>query len=161
MTTAMVKPSLKKGAKPTDWDIEKAKRWAQIQADNNDITMNIANTRKSIIESQKRVIKLLEKEIKMLEKKKIILLHKFIEQKGDITIYESDRGKKYQRMLHGEFFQVKEGKPAYKIVKKINGFIIKYNTNCINGFVIVKNNQILHQDIWELDKAIEIVKELN
>jgi hypothetical protein len=88
-------------------------------------------------------------------------MYKQTEIKGDITFYKDDKGKLYQKIQDNEIFPVRNGVMAYKLIHRVGGIEIKYNLNGVHGFCVFKRHSNLEDNIWSLNRAIEIAKELN
>lgn len=80
--------------------------------------------------------------------------------KGDITFYDNSKGKKFYQIYGHDIHKVLIGKMEYNKFEVIGDYEIKFNTNCIDGFSIWKDNQILDKGFWELHKVKERIKEL-
>ena len=80
-----------------------------------------------------------------------------IEKKGDIEFYEDSKGTLYYRIGKNDISKVKDGKIAYMIMGKVNGFIIKYEKNGVHGFSIWKGNVCLEDNLWVYDEVLNIV----
>lgn len=88
-------------------------------------------------------------------------MYKLIETKGDVTFCEDAKGKQHQRIRMGDIFPVRNGNMAYKQIQKVGNFDIKYNLNGVHGFCVFKRHENLEDNIWTLERAIEIANELN
>lgn len=76
-----------------------------------------------------------------------------IEIKGDIFFYRDSKGKEYQKVLN-ELIPIRNGSIAYRKIKQVNGYVIKYNTNGMYGYVIFRSTTPLEDGFWTLD-AVE------
>lgn len=87
-------------------------------------------------------------------------MYKFKETKGDITFCEDEKGKLHQRIMMRPIFPVTDGKMQYKHIQSIGHVDIKYNTNGVHGFTIFIGDSAVEDNIWKLNKAIEVAEEL-
>lgn len=86
---------------------------------------------------------------------------KLIETKGIVKFYKDDNGKLHQQIGEGKVEKVRDGSIKYKYIKKVGDFFIQYDLNGVNGFSICKDtNTILEDNIWDLDKAVEVAQSL-
>lgn len=68
--------------------------------------------------------------------------------RGEVKFYRDTVTNKEYQFVNGEFIKVKDGSIAYKFLKQINGYKIKYNTNGLYGFTIFRGYTIRR---WNLE----------
>ena len=81
------------------------------------------------------------------------------EIKGEVKFYENEKGKLFQE-VNGELLKVKDGRIAYRDIKKLPLYLIKYNLNGVHGFSIFKGSKLLEDNIWSLEEAISIANDM-
>jgi hypothetical protein len=82
------------------------------------------------------------------------------EIKGDVTFYEDSKRNKYYQIYGQEIYRILNGNMQYTKFEIDGLYVIKFNNNCIDGFSIWKDNQLLDKGFWELHKVKERIKEL-
>lgn len=83
-----------------------------------------------------------------------------VEKKGDVEFYEDMKGNLYQKLGSDDIVKVKDGKMAYSIISKVNGYTIKYNKNGVYGFSIWKGSRCLEDNFWLYDEVLQAAYEM-
>lgn len=84
-----------------------------------------------------------------------------IDKKGDVTFYEDSKGNRYYQIYGDDRYKVFLGEMKYTRIESYKEYVIKFNTNCIDGFTIWKDGVIIDKGYWELHNAKEAVYEFD
>mgnify|MGYP000973390018 CR=1 FL=1 len=83
-----------------------------------------------------------------------------VERKGDVEFYEDSKGRLYQKIGSSDIMKVKDGKMAFSIMGKVNGYTIKYNKNGVTGFSIWKGSVCLEDNFWNYNDVLQVAYEM-
>lgn len=79
----------------------------------------------------------------------------------DVKLLVDKDGNSHIQLGEDKPFKISNPKKAYKEIKRINNYIIKFHMFCVNGLTIWKDNRMIKDNIWSVPMAEQIINELN